>query len=71
MLSLVGLLNGPLTTNGHVQGSTLTLTRSPLESKIDSMESKKSQLTKNTCLIRQVVFYSLESSFGCSNRLKE
>ena len=48
------------------QGSTLTLTRSLLESKIDPMESKKSQLNKNTCPIRQV-----ESSFWCSNRLVE
>ena len=53
------------------QGSTLTLTRSPLESRVDSVESKKCQLTKNTCPIRQVVFYSLESSFWCSKRLVE
>ena len=53
------------------QGSTLTLTRSPLESKVDSVESKKCQLTKNTCLIRPVGFYSLKSSFWCSNRLVE
>ena len=31
---------------GH-QGSTLTFTRSPLESKISSVESEKCQLTKN------------------------
>ena len=54
-----------------IQGSTLTRTCSPLESKIDSMKSEKSQLAKNTCPIRQVVFYSLESSFWCSNRLGE
>ena len=45
------------------QGLTLTLTHSPLESKVGLVESKKCQLTKNTCPIRKVVFYSLESSF--------
>ena len=53
------------------QGSTLTLTRSPLESKTGSVESEKCQLMKNTCTIRKVIFYSLESSFWCSNRLVE
>ena len=55
----------------HCQDSTLTLTRSPLESKIDSVESEKCQLTKNTCPIRKVIFYSLERRFWCSNRLVE
>ena len=40
---------------------------SPLVGKITSLESKKIQLTKNTCQIRQVVFCSVESSFWCSN----
>ena len=53
----------------RIQGLTLTLTRSPLESKIGSVEGEKCQLTKNTCLISKVIFYSLESSFWCSNRL--
>ena len=53
------------------QGLTLTLTRSPLESKIGSVESEKCQLIKSTCPIRKVIFYSLESSFWCSNRLLE
>ena len=45
------------------QGLTLTLTCSPLESKVDSVESEKFQLRKNTSLIRKIVFYSLERSF--------
>ena len=53
------------------RGSTLTLTRSQLDSKIGSVESEKCQLTKNTCPIKKVIFYSLESSFWCSNRLVE
>ena len=55
----------------HFQGSTLKLTRSPLESKIRSVESAKCQWTKITCPIRKVIFYSMESSFWCSNRLVE
>ena len=54
-----------------IQGLTVTLTCSPLESKIGSVESEKCQLTKNTCPIRKVIFYSQESSFWCSNRLLE
>ena len=49
--------------NACFQGSTLTLARSPLESKIDLVESEKCQLTKNTNLIRKVIFYSLESTY--------
>lgn len=40
---------------------------SPWVSKIPLVESKKIQLTKNTCPIRQLVFCSVESSFWCSN----
>ena len=47
----------------YSQGSTLTLTHSPLESKIGSVESEKCQLMKNTCPIRKVAFCSMESSF--------
>ena len=39
-------------------------THSPLDSKISLVESKKSKLTKNTCAIRQVASYSLESAVG-------
>ena len=44
---------------------------SPWVSKIPLVESKKIQLTKNTCPIRQVVFCSVESSFWCSNSQRE
>ena len=55
----------------EVQGSTLTLTRSPLESKIGLVESEKCQLRKNTCPIGKVIFYSLESSFWCSRLVEK
>ena len=47
------LVGGPYKTS---LGSTLTLTCSPLESKIGSGESEKCKLMKNTCLIRKVNF---------------
>lgn len=53
------------------QGLTLTPTHLLPESKIDSVESRKGQLNKNTCPFRHVVFYSLEISSWCLNKLVE
>ena len=55
-------LQSGLDTNSH---------HSPWVSKIPLVESKKIQLTKNTCPIRQVVFCSVESSFWYSNSQRE